>query len=169
MKKIFYLLFLLMISGTARATIISDTLSLEPFSPLTIYTLDFDLGTSLSNITQVEFIVDPCYLSCGDTLGTGEPVSLSIADLDLSIPITLPLGGAYSLSLSLTSALLSDLADGLISADVSTLLTGATSSDFTLRVTADPFASAVPEPSILILMGVGLAGLGFARRRKHQA
>ena len=26
----------------------------------------------------------------------------------------------------------------------------------------------VPEPSILALMGAGLAGLGFARRRKHQ-
>ena len=31
------------------------------------------------------------------------------------------------------------------------------------------FATSVPEPSIIALMGAGLFGLGFARRRKQQA
>lgn len=36
------------------------------------------------------------------------------------------------------------------------------------RDSYDPITGEVPEPSILVLLGAGLAGLGFARRRKQQ-
>ena len=38
--------------------------------------------------------------------------------------------------------------------------------DFTLQVTVP---GSIPEPTTLLLMGIGLAGLGFARRRKLNA
>ena len=39
---------------------------------------------------------------------------------------------------------------------------------FFMNLELDSVSSSVPEPSILAMMGVGLAGLGFVRRRKQK-
>jgi len=185
MKKVLGIVMLFLVGGSANAAIISDTIRWDPFDADITYALGFNLGGPLSDITKVDFIVDPCDTSSAsatycvdtfDTLGDLEPVTIAIADLSFILtPNVLALGDPLTYSIEgfiLSTALTTDLADGFIDATVSTLLTGANFVDFTLEVTTnpitdpDPGSSSVPEPSIVALFGLGLLGLGFARRRK---
>ncbi len=165
--------FILCISSAAsHALILTDTHTISPFDPYTDYAITFDFGGPLSNITAVDLFVDPCNvwgnelpIECSDSIGIGEPVAIDIADLTVTY---LPANASeidvmMTESLLLTAALLADLADGRIGATVSTILTGADFVDFTLQVTT---SETVPEPSTLFLVGLGLAGLFVANRRR---
>lgn len=102
-----------------------------------------EVGSQASTTCQIVFgPTGVCIGSAGVLFDDAVPLSLAFAD------------GVYAL--------------GILSASWGPAVLGVNSGgDITYALNINVESKSVPEPSTLALLGLGLAGIGFVRRRKH--
>ena len=109
-----------------------------------------DLGGGLINLSEVSYLFDFEL----DALQPGD--SLTLATLDFGVDV-LALGSSTTVSVDTVWAIGDAFGQAL---DISALNDG---------VISNPDIVDVPEPSVLMMMVLGLVGVGFSRRAKKKA
>jgi len=161
---------------SANALVISDTISLgvigdtdtDPGVPFI-----FNVGKTFSSISSLQFTFDPCELgvgACTNTIGSGEDVVLELGPDNFQLS-NVGSGATIITALIYSPALAADMLDGVISGKIwlhekagYDFAAGISSADISLQV--DGVEGYASEPASLTLLGLGLAGLGFSRKRR---
>ena len=132
--------------------------AVESYGPIQF---SFDLGTSLT--------IDALAIWNTNSVGAISQIEIwSDNDMDWSNGATSMLVGSSALTTSSSSDIFSFSAIDSQFFHINALSSLAPPDYYGLNEVAFSEVVNVPEPSILFLMGAGLAGLGFARRRKLQ-
>jgi len=179
LARLFAGLLCLGVSSVASAIIVSDTeFGVGPISDVDTFAKavgTFDLGVTFSSISAVTLTLDACSLinQCSNTLGAGEFYKFDLGSDSFDIGIGNldgDDGAIVSSLLTPSAALINDLLDGRVDFSVGSqtlpifnFTANIDFADITLEV--EGVTAAVPEPTILALLALGLAGISLTRRK----